>query len=1063
MKNQTYFTLASLWVLILSPMSSIAQNDWENQNVYQRNKLAPRASYIPYAHVDELKTGDPEDSSFYTSLNGLWKFRLSEKPADRPRNFFRTDFDDSDWALIAIPSNWEMEGYDYPIYTNIKYPHKKTPPLIQEHYNPVGSYRMNFKLTPGMLEKDLVLHFGAVSSAMNLWVNGEKVGYSQGSKTPAEFRINDYVKEGENLLAVEVFKWSDGSYLEDQDFWRLGGITREVYLLAREKDQIQDLWIKSDFMKDNIRGKFEVTLKIKVSGSRNLVLDISLEDSQGREAYDNTVELSQSKGMFEVSDSVVLDDVKPWSAENPNLYTLTITLKDEKGNTVEVLEQKTGFRRLEIKNGQFLVNGKAIYFKGVNLHEHHHRKGHVVDEETMLKDIRTMKMNNINAVRTSHYPQPERFYKLCDQYGLYVVDEANIESHGFGATKQGPFDTIQHIAYQPEWKAAHLDRIKRMVERDKNHPSIVIWSMGNECGNGPVFFEAYEWIKQRDPSRFVQFEQADLEENTDIFSPMYDRIEELEAYAQSYSDRPLVLCEYAHAMGNSVGNFKEYWDVIEKHKVLQGGFIWDWVDQGLVKTNNEGIEFWAYGGDFGPPDVPSDGNFCLNGLVEPDRRPKPALEEVKKVHQFIRFALTEQEEADGKNGELEVLVKNGYDFTDLDAFDFSWTMTRAGQKLASGKLSVGSVSPGGTITAPVQWKLSPERLGSELILTVSARTKKFKSLVPQGHEVAWEQFVLNPGTTPSLSVSEQPARLEKTGERLVVHTNMSTLSFDRSTGILTEFKIGDENILNADKGFVPNFWRAPIDNDFGNDMHKRCAEWRYASKHRKLKKMYSEVRGREVHIIVNYQLENENGEHLADFDITYTINGNGEILVENTFSRLKKGLSETPRIGLNIELTGNMEQVSWYGRGPFESYWDRKTGAKIGIYSGEVKDLYWAYLRPQENGNRTDVRWLALYSKEKKHGILIKGFPTIDFSAHHNRMEDFESMERTDGRHRDGDIVKNRHTTDVIKKNLTSINIDYRQMGVGGDDSWGARTHKEYRLEDSSYTYSFIIVPKASR
>ncbi len=1075
MKNQAPFTLATFWILLLLSTSSFAQgsdspglsedrqNDWENQNVFERNKLPPRASFVPFASMDELKTGNPEASSFYISLNGLWKFRFSEKPGDRPENFFRTDFDDSNWALTTVPSNWEMEGYGYPIYTNIKYPHEKTPPRIQEHYNPVGSYRMSFKVTPGMLEKDLVLHFGAVSSAMNLWVNGKKVGYSQGSKTPAEFRINDHVQEGENLLAVEVFKWSDGSYLEDQDFWRLGGITRDVFLLAREKDQIRDLWIKSDLMPDNKQGRFEVILKIHKSGKRDLSWTLTLSDPEGRPVLEKTMELSESEDTFEASITSELEEVRPWSAEKPNLYTMTIVLKDDVGKTIEIIGQKVGFRRLEIKGGQFLVNGKAIYFKGVNLHEHHDRKGHVVDEETMRKDIRTMKMHNINAVRTSHYPQPEKFYELCDQYGLYVVDEANIESHGFGATKQGPFDTIQHIAYRTEWKAAHMERIKRMVERDKNHPSIVIWSMGNECGNGPVFHEAYKWIKKRDPSRFVQFEQADMEENTDIVSPMYDRIDELESYARNHSDRPLVLCEYAHAMGNSVGNFKDYWDVIEKHEVLQGGFIWDWVDQGLVKTNSDGVEFWAYGGDFGPPDVPSDGNFCLNGLVEPDRRPKPALEEVKKVHQFISFDLHQKDDPGQGLAGVEIEISNNYDFTKLDQFSFSWNLSSAGQKMASGTLELGSVDPGDVVTAPIQWNLPPERKGTELVLTVSARTKSARSLVPEGHEVAWEQFILNPGAPVSLGVSEQPARLERNEESFVVETEISTVSFDRTTGIMKEFSILNENILNDEKGFVPNFWRAPIDNDFGNDMHKRCAEWRFVSKHRKLKSIRAQVKDGLVEVLVTYELENENQELIADFDITYTFNGEGQILVQSTFNRLKKDLSETPRVGLNVELTKDMEQISWYGRGPFESYWDRKTGAKIGIYTSVVGDLYWPYLRPQENGNRTDVRWLALYSKEKKHGILIKGLPTIDFSAHHNRMEDFESLERTDGRHRDGDIVVNRHTTDVVKRDLTSLNIDYRQMGVGGDNAWGARTHKEYRLEDPSYSYSFIIVPKASR
>jgi beta-galactosidase len=1026
----------------------MAQNDWENQNVFQKNRLEPRSSFVPYASHEELENGDAKGSSLYTSMNGLWKFSYALRPADRPTTFYTTGFDDSAWGEIAVPGNWETEGYGYPIYVNIKYPHEKTPPKIQDHYNPIGSYRTEFTVDESMLDKDLILHFGAVGSAMNLWINGKKVGYSQGSKTPAEFLINEFVSPGRNLLAVEVFKWSDGSYLEDQDFWRLAGITRDVYLLARGKDHIADYWVRALLDKNLENGDLKVNVKIKSSGTLDLKTVVILKDAEKNEVHRSQVEVGRSTKIVEIKSEGLIEKVKPWSAEQPNLYQLIIELRDPDNNLLELVEQQVGFRSLAIENGQFLVNGKAIYFKGVNLHEHHHRKGHVMDEETMIKDIRLMKMNNINAVRTSHYPQPERFYELCNEYGLYVVDEANIESHGFGATNQGPFDTISHIAYRPEWKAAHLDRIRRMVERDKNQPSVVIWSMGNECGNGPVFFEAYDWIKNRDKTRFVQFEQATLERNTDIVSPMYARIEQLAAYARDHRDRPLVLCEYAHAMGNSVGNFKDYWDVIEKHSVLQGGFIWDWVDQGLVKTAEDGTEYWAYGGDFGPVDVPSDGIFCLNGLVDPDRGPKPALEEVKKVHQPIGFSIDAAQTRFGKDGQVLIKIRNKHNFTELSDFEFSWSLTANGEVVTQGELDPGLVEPGKEIAANLRMELS-KNIQKELILTVSARSKERNGLIPKGHEVAWEQFILHPG--PELYPDDSDGRVTLSEEdgQLVIASQSTQVAFDKATGRMKVLMIGNQNIIKDELGFVPNFWRAPIDNDFGNDLHKRCADWKYASQNRSLLEIRSQIRDGKAIVEVAYELKNAGSEKMADFRIIYTLQGNGQILIENQYEKVLAGLPETPRIGLTAELIEELDEVRWYGRGPHESYWDRKTSARIGLYRSNVSDLYWPYLRPQENGNRSDVRWFSLINREKGYGILIKGIPTVDFSAHHQRIEDFESVERNDGR----------HTIDVPTRDLVTLNVDYRQMGVGGDNSWGAQTHDQYKLTQPKYNYSFIIEP----
>ncbi|MDZ7613428.1 MAG: glycoside hydrolase family 2 TIM barrel-domain containing protein [Flavobacteriaceae bacterium] len=719
--------------------------DWENPAVFRINKLAPRASFIPYQTSQQVLKNDPLASPFFISLNGNWKFNLVTKPADRPTHFYKEEFDDTSWKTIPVPSNWELQGYDIPIYVNITYPHAKTPPKIQAHYNPVGSNRTYFDLGDDLLQKEVILHFGAVSSAMYVWVNGQKVGYSEDSKTPAEFNISAYLKKGKNLLAVEVYRWSDASYLEDQDFWRLSGITRDVYLLARNKTFIRDIESQAGLSQDYKKGLFKLTVALEGKEINGHQIQVDLLNEKNEPVFTKIQTFTDNKPQMEFKAD--LATVKPWSAEDPNLYQLIISLKDKNAREIEKVGSQVGFRNIEIKNGQLLVNGKAIYAKGVNLHEHHDRNGHYMDEKTMVKDIQTMKLFNINAVRTSHYPQPEKFYELCDKYGMYVVNEANIESHGMGAEHQGTFDTVNQISYRPEWNAAHLDRMKNMVERDKNHPSVIIWSMGNECGNGPVFYEGYEWIKRRDATRFVLFEQAGLNRNTDIVSPMYAGINQLEEYAKKHKDRPYILCEYAHAMGNSVGNLKEYWDMIYKYDVLQGGFIWDWVDQGLIKRTETGEEYWAYGGDFGPKDVPSDGNFCLNGLVDPDRSPKPALWEVKKVYQNIRFSAI-----DPVAGKFK--IENLFNFTDTEEFVFDWQLLENGISVGEGKFSPLQIAPGESKEVVIPLPKNRD-LSKEIMLTLSAKTKADKNLIPKGHEIAWEQFVIHSPIPQLPSISDQ--------------------------------------------------------------------------------------------------------------------------------------------------------------------------------------------------------------------------------------------------------------------------------------------------------------------
>lgn len=1024
--------------------------DWENPAVFGINKEEPRSYFIPYNNDEDVLSDNKKNSPFYKSLNGKWKFNLVTKPSDRPYYFFKTDYDDSDWNEIKVPSNWELEGYDIPIYTNVKYPHEKTPPKIQDHYNPVGSYRTYFTIDDDMNGKEIFLHFGAVSSAMYVWINGEKVGYSEGSKTPAEFNITKFLKEGKNLLSVEIYRWSDASYLEDQDFWRLSGITRDVYLLAREKCHIKDFWSRADLVNNYIDGKFNLDIELNDKKSGKYTVDVSFFDANKNEIYTESQKNYTKNGIANIKFEKIIPNVKKWNAENPYLYHTVIKLKDKKGNILESIGTEVGFRKVEINNGQLLINGKSIYVKGVNLHEHHDKNGHYLDEQTMINDIKTMKMFNINAVRTSHYPQPERFYQLCNKYGLYVVDEANIEAHGLGATNQGPFDKSKHIAYLPEWAPAHMDRIKSAVERDKNNPSVIIWSMGNECGNGQVFFDAYDWIKNRDNSRPVMFEQAGMERNTDIVAPMYASIQRLEQYAQNHTNRPYIMCEYAHAMGNSVGNLQDYWDMMKKYPVLQGGFIWDWVDQGLIKTTEEGEEYWAYGGDFGPKDVPSDGNFCLNGLVDPDRTPKPSLWEVKKVQQFIQFKIV-----DAQLGKIS--IENEYDFTNLDEYNFKWELLTNGKSIINGEIEQLNIAPTKIqiIDIPYINKLDATK---ELILTISAYTKHEKNLVPANHEVAWEQFVLNSPSTKTNEISTPKVTIDDSETLITIKSDKSKVVFNKTTGVITELDYNQGNIIKGGNGFTPNFWRAPIDNDFGNDLHKRSRVWQYASKNRKLESINAIMEDLNATVTLKYILNDPDSKNIATYSLKYTIGGDGTILVENTFEKTENNLPDLPRVGMNIQLNNKYDQMAWYGKGPHENYWDRKTGAKVGVYNGSVSDQYWAYIRPQENGNKSDVRWLTLTDKNGK-GIEIIGIPTIDISAHHNIMEDFESLERTDGRQREGDIVKNRHTVDVKPRDLISLNIDYKQMGVGGDNSWGAQTHDEYKLMDNEYKYSFIIKP----
>ena len=962
----------------------------------------------------------------------------------------------SDWGEIEVPSNWELEGHGIPIYTNIKYVFPNNPPFVGRDYNPVGSYRRFFELPEIWSEKEVYLHFGGVRSAMYIWVNGQFVGYNEGSKTPAEYRITEHLQAGQNTIAVQVYRWSDASYMEDQDFWRLSGIEREVYLYATDKVTMRDFSVIADLDADYQDGLFDLTLQY-----RNTSEEIGEKYTAEVQLLDKDKELLSFNRKFDIAigEETALnfkgrvEKVKKWSAETPELYTLLIRLKNKSGRLVEVLARQVGFRKVEIKNNQFWVNGVPIYLKGVNLHDHDPVTGHVVGEALTRLDMQRMKEYNINAIRCSHYPKDEHFYRLCDQYGFYVIDEANIETHGMGTTNQGLDNNkakqAVHPAYLPEWKAAHLDRTIRMYERDKNYPCIITWSLGNEAGNGENFYATYNWLKEKDRTRPVQYEGATKYENTDIQAPMYTRIPQLITYAENNPQRPLILCEYAHAMGNSVGNLQDYWDIIEKYDVLQGGFIWDWVDQGLAAKTVDGESYYGYGGDFGAQDLQHDRNFCLNGLVNPDRSPHPSLWEVKKVYQYIKF-----KDFDPSTGRLT--ISNNYDFTNLIKYAISWTLLGNGEPVAKGQLASLELEP--KQSSSVQIDLPTLTKGREYYLQFSAKLIKPEPLLAAGHEVAQEEFALN--TFPMAAFDDQTPgeiKVQKEGQNVVISGDAFQVGFDKQMGYMYLLDYGQGNILQSP--VKANFWRAPIDNDFGFQMPKKMAAWKRATQEQTLKSfaiLPVEESGQLKRKISQGSLKQgviriesvfELPEVKGEVKVSYTINSNGDILVQSELSGIAETLPKIPRVGNNWVLKNQFQQVEWYGRGPQENYQDRKTGAMVGLYQSKVADLYYPYIRPQENGYRTDVRYVS-FRNTHGYGLKVSAHEhLLGFNAHHQLNSDFD----------EGRDKISRHTFDIPNRKLVNVNIDYKQMGVGGDNSWGARPHDSYMIPPKDYTYSFLI------
>ncbi len=1248
--------IAILSISCTFPTTAEELPDWENPAVFDVGKEPPHATMVPFDSPFSLMRNerDGTTSPLRHSLNGSWQFHWVAKPADRPREFYRPDFDASGWDKIPVPSAWQLHGYGVPIYVNIRYPFSPAkPPRIPHDDNPVGSYRRTFTVPEDWDGRQVFLHFAGVESAFYVWVNGRKVGYSQGSRTPAEFNVTKYLKPGENLLAVEVYRYSDGSYLEDQDFWRLSGIFRDVCLYSTAKLHVRDFRIRTDLDEDYR----DATLKLNVK-LRNLGAEPASGQLSGVAFVRKPVTYVIEGGPKQVAAAVLVDPLpvqsdgpvkvppggeisvditqrvrnpKKWTAETPNLYYLNLVLQNADGERLDAVSCNFGFREVEIRDGQLLVNGRPILLKGTNRHEHDPDTGHTISRESMIRDIELMKRFNINAVRTAHYPNVPEWYDLCDRYGLYVIDEANIESHGMGYGAES-------LAKDPAWKAAHLDRTIRMVERDKNHPSVIIWSLGNEAGDGVNFTATADWIRANDPTRPVHYERAGTGANTDIVCPMYPSPASVEAYGSRPQTRPMILCEYAHAMGNSMGDLWSYWRPIYKHKHLQGALVWDWVDQGLRKkvpakktvkdlsrlglvgtvhgdvivddggcgvrgfvvlpdvppldvtgrqvtleawvkplptdTHSPFIlkgdfqyglkqqggdlqffiyapgapggwktaaapipddwydgwhhvagvydgrqvtlyvdgrrtasvdyggpiahcaapvnvgrnsthedrrlsgviasaaihrralslkeltdaqrkpdddtvlwleldtvaeqsapdaTFFAYGGDFGPSGTPSDGNFCMNGLVGSDRKPHPSLHQVKKVYQSIQV-----KPVDLAAGKIE--IANLYDFIDLGFVAAEWNVRAEGNLVAKGELELPRIGPGEKHVVTVPLPKPQIAAGVEYWLNVRFRLTEDAPWAKQGHEVAFEQFKLpweaplpeiDPETMPELT-------LKQDAESATVVGDDFTLVFDKTAGVISSMEYRGVELI--EKGPRPHFWRAPIDNDRGNGMPGRCAVWRDAGRDWEVQRV--EVT-QEFPGLVAVDVTARLPQVEADYRVRYEVRGIGDVVIDCRYQAGQKKLPEMPRFGMQMTVPGGFEELTWYGRGPWENYSDRKDCCPVGVWQRTVDGMFVDYSRPQENGNVTDVRWVKL-ANEDGVGLMAVGMPLLSVSARHYTTADLDAAE---------------HTYELTRQESITLNLDHRQMGVGGDNSWGARPHAEFQLTEKSYGYRFRLQP----
>ncbi|WP_291868925.1 glycoside hydrolase family 2 TIM barrel-domain containing protein [Maribacter sp.] len=1093
--KKSIFTSVIFYVTILSlnaqEYSGDIYNYIENPQMISENKEEAHSGFYSFTNEKNVLKGNIVKADSHLLLDGLWKFKWVRKPDERPLYFYKLDANVDGWDTIKVPSNWEVEGYGIPIYVNHQYEfadykapvseeiefvdrvYPKKPGQVPHDYNPVGSYRREFNIgNSWVVDKEIFLHIGAMKSGGFVWLNGKYVGYSQGSKLPAEFNITPYLKTGKNVIALQVYRWTDGSYLECQDFWRISGIERSVYLYAQPKTRIQDFEVVSVLDNAYENGLLNISVDIKNHHKKKKKAQLSYEIYN-----DGNILVTSGSKKFEIENAesnsldfnTTIKNVKQWSAEHPNLYRLHLSLKNNKGKILESISKKIGFRSVEIKNGLLLVNGERITLKGVNTQEADPETGHVMSEELMLKDIRLWKENNINAVRLSHYPRADRFYELCNEYGIYVVDEANIESHGMYYGKYS-------LAKKQEWEKAHLARMVDMVERHKNYPSIIIWSMGNEAGNGVNFFKGYDAIKANDKSkRPVQYERPykdydgsiyDMDRNTDILAPQYPSPGTFRAIGESKTDRPYIPSEYAHAMGNSTGNFQDYWDIIEQYDNLQGGFIWDWVDQSIWKTNEKGERYYAYGGDYGE-NMPTDNSFLNNGIVFPDRTPQPALYEVKKAHEYINF----KDKGINKYKELRVLIENLYDFTNLDQFNFTAKIKADGEILKTIEIKDISVETHTGKLIRIDLDGVTYKENTEYFVEISAFTKEKWGLLPKGFEVAHEQIPLSEKfkRVPLEIGVKSDLKVKNEENILTIYNEGVAMVFDKKQGRLISYVFMGNQLLKDGRGPKPNFWRAVTDNDFGSKMHLKNIEWKKASLYSKVSNFeYNKIDKGQIKLQITYELPGVE----TTFSSIYNIYGNGVIGISNVLNETTYK-ADIPRIGMRMQMPKQYDNLTYFGRGPWENYKDRKASAFIDVYESKVKDQYVPYIRPQENGYKTDVRWAAL-SNDQNNGLLIvtkdkkKGF---GISALHMPNEDFDTTSNlaydanndVDKEYQiDGipEVNSSKHTIHIKEKDLIQLNIDLDQRGVAGDDSWYSKPQEKYLINGQvKHTYSFFLIP----
>ncbi|HGY3717706.1 TPA: glycoside hydrolase family 2 TIM barrel-domain containing protein [Citrobacter gillenii] len=1016
----------------------------EDHRINGINKELPRPYLFPFTNQYLAIKNIPARANNYLSLNGIWQFNCASNPKLRPKEFYQENYDVSRWETIQVPGNWEAQGFDNAIYIDERFPFTTEWPEVPRDYNPVGSYRRTFCLDSSWLGREIFLQLAGARTASFIWINGQRVGYTQNAKNPAEFNITPYVREGENTIALEIYRWSNASYVEKQDMLDMSGLEREVFIYSTAKTRIYDIYCKPELNADYTQGTFSVSVNLKHydNYADELTLNVKLLDDACNLSV--IIEKNQqfirngTEQQFNFSESVQAPRL--WCAETPNLYTVLITLTNQQGETVEATSHKIGFRKIQIINSQLTVNGKAIKIKGVNRHELHPTLGHVPTEENMLTDIRLMKEHNINAVRTSHFPCHSRWYQLCDEYGIYIVDEANIESHPLALEPE------TQIGDTESWIPAHLDRVQAMVERDKNHACVIVWSMGNEAGTGCVFETLYQWIKEKDDSRPVQYEPAGEAHYSDIVCPMYPTLERLEQFAQQGSDRPMIMIEYAHAMGNSVGILRDYWKIIDSHSNLQGGFIWEWMDHALELTNERGQKYWGYGKDY-HPDKPSDGNFMNDGLVAADRTPHPHMAEVKKVYQPVYFHAVNP-----LSGVFE--IENRYDFIDLCHLDIQYDITENGHQITHGSLGSLAVAAGQrqSICIPVE-NISLQE-NKEYLVTLSAITKNEAPLVGSGYEIAWEQFSLTPPAAfhicpeahyLALSVQETPTTIDISGSYF-------TLAFDRRNGRMDHFSVGGKNLILT--GIEPNFWRGLTDNDLGAKLFDKSAVWQDAAKLRVLSNLTIEQPSSyETIVTTEFSLPTVG----CTYRLTYIIYATGEMHISIDFIPGDRELPLLLRMGTQLTLPCEYKYIQWFGRGPVETYADRK-GAKAGIYGGTIWQQFHAYPRPQESGNKTDVRWVRVVNHDGFGLEAIADGRLLNTSAWPFAASELDFVADNNGSSASGlTPLSRKHGVDVQPAGITTWNIDLAQMGTGGQNSWGSLPPKEYQLLPQHYHYAFYL------